>query len=69
MQDENVIVSKNLKVNRCYVVMHVINTWQDDSITDHVRQEAVGELLGKMRDDRFHKVCYHEVYISVAKPI
>lgn len=29
---------------------------QDDSLTDHKRKEGVEEILGKMSEDRFHKV-------------
>lgn len=32
--------------------------FQDESLTDHKRQEGVEEILGKMRPERFHKVTH-----------
>lgn len=37
----------------CQTLLSLI---QDDSLTDHKRQEGVEAILGKMRPERFHKV-------------
>lgn len=34
---------------------------QDDSLTDHKRKEGVEEILGKMSEDRFHKVTWRNL--------
>lgn len=44
-------ISENCR--RCFFAGRLL---QDDSLTDHKRQEGVEAILGKIRPERFHKV-------------